>query len=447
MTSVLHTQGYRAGDGTASVTVLNNPPTVPTIVQPDTATRDLTAGSLTFDVTFNDPDAGDTPSAIGLSRQVAGSGQATYWNGSAWVASPAFVAWDGSPIVTTGWTNEQAGWSVSARTKDAVGAESPWTALRTFPTNAAPDQPTIVSPAGSATLDLSGGNLTIEVDFNDPDSWDSPSEIGLHRIDSGNSSYWNGSSWVASPVWIAWAGEALPTTGWYNASGGWQLRARAKDQAGIASAYSGYRTIPTGTTPVVTIANVSGDVADTSRPTVEWTVTDPDPGDDQTRYRVRWFTQAQYQAVGFDPATSAALEGSGWVTNSQTRARTVGQDLTNGQTYRAYVQVEDPTGLQSGWAAWEFTLNLSVPEVPILTLLDEPAAGRVALVVTATHDPIQYPDTWASVQFSDDSETWTDVRGATRADWQTSGPLQVEVFDYESPSATRFYRAFTMAEV
>lgn len=115
-------------------------------------------------------------------------------------------------------------------------------------------------------------------------------------------------------------------------------------------------------TPTVDVTGPTGSVT-IARPTVTWNYSDAD-GDTQVSYRIKVFSQAQYEAGGFDPTSSIPDWDSGKVFNTASSIQ-VPQDLVNGITYRAYVQVTDADiGLSNHTSAWnyeEFTVNNDLP--------------------------------------------------------------------------------------
>jgi hypothetical protein len=104
---------------------------------------------------------------------------------------------------------------------------------------------------------------------------------------------------------------------------------------------------------------------------------------------MRVFTAAQYGIAGFDPATSPATWDSQEVTSTAASA-TVGSDLVDGTTYRAYVRVSVAGPVYSVWAFTQFTIALDKPATPDLTATGENTSinGPRTLFVLAGHDNI-----------------------------------------------------------
>lgn len=172
--------------------------------------------------------------------------------------------------------------------------------------------------------------------------------------------------------------------------------------AGSINIYDAWVEVRYNRAPVTTVTGPveASNVVDTTRPTVTWTYADAD-GDVQERYRVKIFSAAQYGAGGFNPDTSAATWDSGEVF-SGTLAQTVGMDLVNGTTYRAYVKSAD-AGTSGRYGAWDnntFTIVVAAPPAPALVVTPQPANAtgprtRLDLVRTANATPT----TWMSIEY------------------------------------------------
>lgn len=193
--------------------------------------------------------------------------------------------------------------------------------------------------------------------------------------------------------------------------------------------------------PVVTAAAASP--FGVSRPTVSWTVEDPE-GDPQQAYDVAVFSAAQYGVVGFDPATSPATYRSGEVT-STAQSLQVPFDLINTTTYKAYVRVRQPdVSGQALWSAWDdsnpVTIDVTPPATPGLAATVDNVNARIALTVTKNNTEA---DTVGYVEYSDNAgATWTvhpSFDGVTMAG--SAGSTAI-FYDYELAALTaRRYRA------
>lgn len=142
--------------------------------------------------------------------------------------------------------------------------------------------------------------------------------------------------------------------------------------------------VDTNSYPTATPTAPTGNVTTTTRPTVTVSYADAD-SDAMDRYRVKVFSAAQYGAGGFSPETSAATWDSGEVALTIAAGTsfdvTVGVDLANSTTYRAYVKVRQ--GVDSKWSeAWtntQFNIALDAPAVPLLVGTLDNANGRIKL--------------------------------------------------------------------
>ena len=127
--------------------------------------------------------------------------------------------------------------------------------------------------------------------------------------------------------------------------------------------------------PVVSGVTVTGEDA-SSRPQVAWTYTPNADSDPQVAAHVKVFSSAQYSAVGFDPELSSATWDSGVRAGFGGVQIQIAMDLVNGVTYRAYVKgAQDFNGAYwfSDWAFDTFTMALTPPPTPTLTVTPDPA--------------------------------------------------------------------------
>lgn len=195
-------------------------------------------------------------------------------------------------------------------------------------------------------------------------------------------------------------------------------------------------------TPVVDVTAPVTPVGDTNRPLVEWTTTLDSDGGDQTAYEVRVFTDAQYTAGAFNPATSTATDESDITTSAATSWQ--GDELLPDDTYRAYVRVAQTVNGESHWSDWdyiEFTVAVDPPGVPLLTATADSVNGRVVLELDdqagdATTDMFE-------VQRSlDGGATWETVRGLRDDGLIEPASGTATAYDYEAPNGTTMhYRA------
>lgn len=186
--------------------------------------------------------------------------------------------------------------------------------------------------------------------------------------------------------------------------------------------------------PVVTVDSLGGTITDNNRPTVEWTPTLDTAGGPQTFGQVRWFSEAQYTAGGFDPDTSSSLTND-YVTDATTSIRSE-TTLVNG-TYRAYVRVAQTVngvGHFSDWDYEEVVIAVDTPGIPTLDPIAAPASGRIE--INLYENPGAVDTSGYQIQRKVDG-VWTDLRttlGAGRTNLAT-------FYDYETPAGTAEYRA------
>lgn len=316
-------------------------------------------------------------------------------------------------------------------------------------TNVAPLAATHVAPANASVQNLAAG---FEFDWNFNDSpGDTQSAWAMRRKISGAGAYeyWNVATgaWQSTVVWNASVSTAhtFAASKWTNGNV-YNWAVNTKDSLGVEGTWPSDWTVTADTPATVTVTAPAGTVTTTSRPTVTWSLSDPE-GNPQQTYRVKIFTAAQYGIGGFDPATSPNTWDSGETTSVLDRARQVGIELTDDTTYRAYVQVK--TGNQySLWVYSGFTLDLTPPSAPTIARTLDDANGRVLVTVTGTHSEVTFPSTAFRVEYSDDAGgTWATLRNAS-ALVPAPVTLVATVYDYEATNAiARQYRAKTIATV
>lgn len=318
--------------------------------------------------------------------------------------------------------------------------------------NAAPNAPILTGPASGSTQNLAAGH-TFTGTFSDPDAADTMSAAAFRRLAAGGGAYeyWNEAAavWQSTVVWNTRTGTAISFTfgaGKFANGTSYSWSMATKDAAGLAGPFATDATVLGGTPATVTVTGPAGSVTTTSRPTVTWSLNDPE-GDPQERYQVKVFSAAQYGAGGFDPATSSTTWDSTETLDVTARARQVGVDLANGTTYRAYVRVRT-SGQWSTWQYSTFTLALTAPAAPTFAVAVDAMLDRVVLTVTGTHASSSFPTTAFVVEYSDDAGgSWATVRGAGALPGSgTPGPTPRVAHDHEARPGRR-YRARTEATV
>lgn len=153
----------------------------------------------------------------------------------------------------------------------------------------------------------------------------------------------------------------------------WRARNTGVTQLRITE---GYVDVEVHDQPAVSAVTVTG-ATTTTTPDVGWTYTTTDDSGGQTRYQVRVFTAAQYGIAGFDAGSSPATWDSGVLSGPATTV-TVGVNLLNGTTYKAYVRAArdwpGPAGplWYSAWAASGATaVTLTPPPAPTVTVTQQ----------------------------------------------------------------------------
>lgn len=191
-------------------------------------------------------------------------------------------------------------------------------------------------------------------------------------------------------------------------------------------AYDTWITVTYNEQPVTAVTAPAGNYTTSVRPTIAWTYTDPE-GDLQDRYWAKIFTTATATAAGFNPETTFATWSSGTQVSNANQTD-VPVNLVNGTSYRAYVKTTD-VGSGGRWSAWAystFTILVSVPDIPTLTVtsVDETNAAVHLAVSDGT------TGWFATVERSDDGGTsWVPVRNADPLTLAGTTP----VVDFETP--------------
>lgn len=182
------------------------------------------------------------------------------------------------------------------------------------------------------------------------------------------------------------------------------------------------------TVPVAAVSAPSGSITTTTTPTMTWSHTPGVDGDVQSQYQVRVFTAAQYGIGGFDPGSSPATYDSSIVYGAASSL--VLPSLTNGTTYRAYVQTAQSINGAPHFSAWAFSgfsISVTAPVITSVTNTPNNAGGynSVAVVRSGSAPVATTFDLQRSV---DGGTTWQYVRGGLNA--PVTGATNT-VLDYE----------------
>lgn len=315
----------------------------------------------------------------------------------------------------------------------------------------APAAATLSSPANASYIDSAAAGAAFTSTYTSTDGANCNAYcLRIKASGAGSYSYWNAGTAAlqSTPVWNPCSvtpGSTLTVTvpagvladgTTYN----WSI-ANQEASGNLQGPFASDFTFVGNTAPSLAITGRTGSVTDTSQPTTSWTTT-PAAGGAQTGWQVIWETGAYGTAPG-SGTVAAALSGTD---NSQSAQ--VPTALTNGTTYRQFVQVTETGGQTSTWQHADMTLALTPPGTPTLTATagTDPVTGapRVVLAVTG-HDAggFTYANTVYEVQSSPDGTTWADVRGATALTPSSSDTATVS--DYEAPMGqVRYYRGRTI---
>lgn len=220
-----------------------------------------------------------------------------------------------------------------------------------------------------------------------------------------------------------------------------------RDSSDRAFVYELYVDVDVANQATVTVSAPTGTITATAKPDVTWSVSDSD-GDTASSFQVKVFNSTAYGAGSFNPTTSTATWDSGQVASSDV-STSVGVYLSNA-TYRAYVRTAktiNGSPFWSGWAYSQFTVNLTAPTVPTLTVTWNANTNSVAVTMTgATASPTFTSQTYDLERTTTGGGTWTPVRdGTNRA---PDGSFVVTLTDYDAArAATVGYRCRSVGYV
>lgn len=315
-----------------------------------------------------------------------------------------------------------------------------------------PLAPTLTSQANGTILDLSA-EPSFSWTFRDPNPNDRMTAFRFRRKVSGSVyRYWSGTGWADQPVDLPAATATssgtnsftltFPTATWDNGNTTYNWSVSCLDTEGQWGPYAADFAVTGSAPPQVGVTSPIGQIGDTTRPLVTWVFSDAD-GDVQSHVEIKIFDSATYSASNFSPDGSAPLFTTGKIAYSD-QAFAPDFDLSDSATYRVYVRVTQALGgLTSNWSFSEFTIALTPPQIPKISVVEDNEGGRILVSAEATYVGIEYDatNTWFTFEFSDDDVTWTVVRGAEKVRPTSTAPFTATVYDYEAPIAhTRFYR-------
>lgn len=358
-------------------------PNAPTLTAPaNNAFESDWQNGTTFGWTYN-PVSGSGQTAYFLKVTPAG-GSAVWWNGSGWsttetsvASSSGSVALTAGNMVAAGVTSSVQSYTWTVKTTDNIGT-GPYASAFTVNNEIPPSAPTLTSPNNGSYADLAG-TPTFGWTYNPVNGDSGQQAYAFRRKVSGGSSYsyWNAGSsgWQSTIVWNSSSVQSVtfPAAAWtdgniYN----WSV---ATQDDGGQGPFASDWTVTAEAAPTVNVTAPTG--TETSfNPVVVWSATFPG-GAAETAYQVRTFTQAQWTAPGFNPATSTATDDSGVIASTSGLSYQVATTLLPGQ-YRSYVNVTETGGVANGFNAFtQYTAAADTPNAPTLTATPttDPATG------------------------------------------------------------------------
>jgi hypothetical protein len=144
------------------------------------------------------------------------------------------------------------------------------------------------------------------------------------------------------------------------------------------------------------------------------------------------FTDAQYGAGGFNVETTTPTWDSGILSGDTTTA-SITQLLLN-DTYRVYVRTGKAVNSSPYWGDWAystFTINVTAPTPPTLTLNHVVASGKVTISALGAAAVGFTSQTFEIERSSDGGTTWAQIRGGDAL--LPNGSGLAATADYEAP--------------
>lgn len=186
----------------------------------------------------------------------------------------------------------------------------------------------------------------------------------------------------------------------------------------------------------VTVTGPTGTISAT-KATVTWNYSSADSQPQQS-YQVAVYTQDQTAADGFEPFTTAPIDGTGGWVLGEAQQWTMNIDLTNGD-YAAYVQAESqwagPGDFLSSIGSTTWTRSATGP--PTTAVLSsatfQPGSNRIELVIAPGVATPPTPDTTSlTVQASRDGrQSWSPIPSLSYI--PVTGTDPITVYDYVAP--------------
>ena len=413
------------------------PATPPTVVT--NAASSITTTSAVLNGTVN-PNGVQTSmqyywgTTSGLGSYLSGTannGDLSVGSGSSAVSEPRTLS--GLTAGTTYYFAIEA--NQSSSTNVEVGSTLNFTTL-----TAAPLAPTLLTPTNGSYADLAAG-YTFTWQYNGNGS-PTQTAYAFRRNLSGTYSWWTGSAWQATEIFISSSAGSLTFAASQWTDGDtytWSVNTQSSSGTGT---YATDFTVNAQAAPTVTVTAPTGTIT-IPNPVIDWTNTLPS-GLTQSTYRAVIYSAAQYGAGGFSPGAGPSLFDSGVVASAALTATASGLPSAANGTCRTYMQITD-ANQSSAWAYLAFTLSVAVPATPTLTAAWVSNTASVLLTATGVTSFDSNP-TFASFYSSDNSgATWQLVRNGSAVSLSTG---TATLTDFETPAmATREYRAYVYASV
>lgn len=334
--------------------------------------------------------------------------------------------------------------SHSAATKFGIGkgaSDLTGSALDNFSIdtlNSPPTAPSLIVPTNSQFVDLAAG-YAFDWAFNDPDTGDSQSAYAFRRrvAGTGTYEYWNAATagWGASEVKNAsGTSEIVFAAGKWSNGVTYNWSVKTWDAADTEGVYASDFTVTGSSAPTATITYPTGTITDTSEPLITWSYSHPD-----SVSRAKYQVIIETGAFGSSPGSGTQVEDSTLRTSTslQYQTQTI---LTNGETYRVFVQVTDINDVASNWAHETFAINLEPPAEPVLSLL--PNVAQAYIDITVYWNGGGTDSVFDLYRSDDQGTTWQLVRGGFQVSILPDDPVTVR--DREAPlNVPVQYRAFT----
>lgn len=240
---------------------------------------------------------------------------------------------------------------------------------------APPFAPSLTSPPNASFQDLQSG-FTFTWTYNPAVGGNTQTQYCLRRKISGAPSYeyWNAgtSAFQSTQVFNASSSSSLTFAPSLWTDGNVYNWSVANVDQGGTGPFATDNTVTASAPPSVTITAPSG-TSSTATPLVNWTDT-LQSGAVQTAYRI----VVESGTFGTTPGSGITAWDSGVVSSSATSAA-VGTTLSNGTTYRFFVQVTATGPQTSAWAHSDATISYDAPAQPVLTATWDAANARTTL--------------------------------------------------------------------